>query len=200
MVQLQSELIIQNCKPFSEYLNAIEPKYVDMWMEQVKIIENTTLSEEIISFLNYPTVPIKILVFSSQWCPECAQAVTILDKFAKINANIELIIIDRDISPELYEPFMPNGDKRVPVVLFTSEDYYLVSTWNERSALKFQLMFTTLLANKSKDKELIFSELTTVFNNNSEALLDSIIDELFSELVRTFGVLNYSTRLQTALS
>jgi glutaredoxin len=200
MVQLQSELIDQNYKPFSEYLKAIPPKYIDRWMEHVKIIEQTTLSEDKISFLKYPTVPIKIIVFSSQWCPECAQAVTILDQFTKINSKIELLIIDRDQSPELYEPFMPNGDKRVPVVLFTSEDYYLVTTWNEKSSLKFQLMFTTLFTNRGKDKELIFSELTNIFNKNSVALLDAIIDELFSELVRTFGMLNYSTRSQTTLS
>ncbi|MHA2031761.1 MAG: thioredoxin family protein [Candidatus Kariarchaeaceae archaeon] len=181
---------------YNEYLKTMTDEQNRSWLEYS---EKTHLDEKVTKLLQSHSLPINIILFSGAWCPECALAGTILAKVEDLSSFVTLRIIDRDKSLSLYEAFMPNGEKRVPVVLFTSEDYYIVTSWVERSAKKFELLFETLQKSKGEDKDVVFDRLRKVYDKNSDLIFQTTRDELLAELTRTVGVINYSSRLNTSL-
>ena len=94
---------------------------------------------------------------------------------------------------------MPNDDERVPVVLFTSEDYYLVTSWIERPAIKFMILHEVITEMRDQGKDAAVEKLVEIIDAKEKELLQATVEELFSELARTIGALNYSTRLETVL-
>ncbi|MFX1251904.1 MAG: thioredoxin family protein [Promethearchaeota archaeon] len=196
MVQIEKDLVEDNAVDYDTYLKDMKEYEKRRW---TKNYQKTTLPEEVIEILKSPSRPINIIVFSGTWCAESALAVPILEKMAKTSDFVTLYIIEREKCPELYEPFMPNGDSRVPVVLFTSEDFYLITLWIERCAKKAVLYWKTLQEMKGKSKQATGVKLVKIFQENLEAFRQATISELYAELVRAVGTVNYSTRLGTAL-
>jgi hypothetical protein len=196
MPQLQENLIKSNSVNYQNYLLTMTKDQKENWKDyQSKIVFDKDLE----AILKSPSLPINIIVFSGAWCPECALAVSILEKMTNISSYISLHILDREKLIDVYENYRPNGDSRVPVVLFTSEDFFLVSMWIERSSLKFGLLWKVLQESKLLDKQQVFDQLAKTYQENENAIIQSTIDEIASELIRTIGTINYSTRLQTAL-
>ncbi|MHA2253430.1 MAG: thioredoxin family protein [Candidatus Kariarchaeaceae archaeon] len=196
MVQLQEDLINSIAMNYEKYLTTMTDDHLKTWKEY---LDKINLDDNNKRILQTPSLPINIIVFSGAWCPECALAVAVLLKMEELSSFVQLRIVDRDASIDLYEPFMPNNDKRVPVVLFCSDDYYVITSWVERSAKKYGLLWDVLQKNRDKGKEVVIDQLRSVYEQNSDSIIQSTIDELFSELTRTIGVINYSSRLQTAL-
>ncbi|MHA2170835.1 MAG: thioredoxin family protein [Candidatus Kariarchaeaceae archaeon] len=196
MIHLDQDQILSTSMNYNEYLKTMTDEQNRSWLEYS---EKTHLDEKVTKLLQSHSLPINIILFSGAWCPECALAGTILAKVEDLSSFVTLRIIDRDKSLSLYEAFMPNGEKRVPVVLFTSEDYYIVTSWVERSAKKFELLFETLQKSKGEDKDVVFDRLRKVYDKNSDLIFQTTRDELLAELTRTVGVINYSSRLNTSL-
>jgi len=199
MVQINPKIIKSKAITFDEYLSEISDERKLNWEKGIETVNNYQLSDKMLDFLKLPSIPLNVIIFSKEWCPECISAVAILKKFSRINESIRLQIIDRDECPELYSLYMPNDDERVPVVLFTSEDYYLVTMWIERPAIKFMLSHEIMTEMRDQGKDVIYEKFVEVFTANEKMLLQATVEELFSELARTIGALNYSTRLETAL-
>lgn len=196
MVQLQENLLKSNSTNYLEYLSGMTEDQRNIWYQyQNKIKFNSDLEK----LLKSPSLPVNIIAFSGAWCPECALAVSILDKMVKISSFISLHILDREKLPAVYEKFMPNDDRRVPVILFTSEDFYLVTMWIERSSKKFGLFWKVFQETKSLGKQEVFDRLAEAYEQNEDLIVQSTIDEITAELIRTVGTINYSTRLNTAL-
>ncbi|MFX0092589.1 MAG: thioredoxin family protein [Candidatus Hodarchaeota archaeon] len=197
MTQISASLLEANSTDYESYLKTMTDSQKEMWKENY---EKVSLNEEIKQVLRSPSRPINIVAFSGAWCGECAMTVPILAQMASMSKFLTLHIIDRDQSPELYEPFTPNGDKRVPVVIFTSEDYFVITQWVERCAIKFEMMWEVLQKRNEKEKEEIKEGLTKVFRENIELFRKETIKELSAELVRTVGTVNFSSRLKTTLA
>ncbi|MCG3218592.1 MAG: thioredoxin family protein [Candidatus Heimdallarchaeota archaeon] len=199
MVQINPELVKSKAITFDDYLSEISEERKLNWEKGVETVNNYQLSDKMLDFLKLPSIPLNIIIFSKEWCPECILAVAILEKFAKLNRSIRLQIIDRDECPELYSLYMPNDDERVPVVLFTSEDYYLVTSWIERPAIKFMILHEVITEMRDQGKDAAVEKLVEIIDAKEKELLQATVEELFSELARTIGALNYSTRLETVL-
>ncbi|MFX1535243.1 MAG: thioredoxin family protein [Promethearchaeota archaeon] len=197
MVQVDVDLLKANSMDYESYLQTMTATEKDIWE---KDYEKVILNDELKRLLKSPSRPINIIVFSKSWCGECAMAVPMLEKMARLSTFLTLYIVERDQCPELYEPFMPNGDKRVPVVLFTSEDYYVVTQWVERCAIKFGMIWDILQEMKGRPKEEIFEQRAKTVKENMEIIRKATIEELSAELLRTVGTINYSSRLKTALN
>ncbi|MHA2276352.1 MAG: thioredoxin family protein [Candidatus Kariarchaeaceae archaeon] len=196
MVQLQKNQITSNSTDYQEYLTTMPEDQRNNWKEYHNKIK---LDSNLETLLKSPALPINIIVFSGSWCPECALAGSILDKMATVSSFITLHFIDREGIPTVYENFMPNGDKRVPVILFTSEDFFIVTMWMERSSKKYELLWKVIQKTKSLAKQEVFDELAKTYKENENLIVQSTIDEITAELIRTIGTVNYSTRLNTAL-
>lgn len=74
-----------------------------------------------------------VLVVAGAWCGDCVNQCTIFDHFAKAATTIDLRFVDRDTAPEVADALSINGGRRVPSVLFLSEDFQEVARYGERT-------------------------------------------------------------------
>lgn len=81
-----------------------------------------------------------VLCLAGVWCGDCAEQCPIFAAFARETPQIQLRFVDRDEHPELAEQVMICGGKRVPVVLFLSEDYFLTGWYGDRTLAKYRQM------------------------------------------------------------
>ena len=74
-----------------------------------------------------------VLVPAGAWCGDCVNQCPIFDHFATASSTIDLRFLDRDARTDATEALAINGGKRVPVVLFLSEDFQEVARYGERT-------------------------------------------------------------------
>ena len=74
-----------------------------------------------------------VLVLAGAWCGDCVNQCTIFDHFAAASTVIDLRFLDRDALPEVADALSINGGRRVPSVLFLSEDFHPVARYGERT-------------------------------------------------------------------
>ncbi len=74
-----------------------------------------------------------VLVLAGAWCGDCVNQCPIFARFAEASPAIELRFLDRDALPEVADALAINGGRRVPMVLFLSEDYREVARYGERT-------------------------------------------------------------------
>lgn len=79
-----------------------------------------------------------VLVMAGAWCGDCVNQVPIFDHFARLAPSIDLRIIDRDARPEVADALSINGGRRVPSVLFLSEDFDEVARYGERTLAAYR--------------------------------------------------------------
>jgi hypothetical protein len=74
-----------------------------------------------------------VLCLAGAWCGDCVNQCPVFDHFARASAAIDLRFLDRDARPEVADALAINGGRRVPVVVFLSEDGYEVARYGERT-------------------------------------------------------------------
>ena len=84
------------------------------------------------------TRELKVLVMAGAWCGDCVNQVPIFARFAELSPKIQLKIINRDARDDVSQALSINGGKRVPAVLFLSEDYDEVARYGERTLAAYR--------------------------------------------------------------
>ena len=74
-----------------------------------------------------------VLCLAGAWCGDCINQCPAFDHFARASDAIDLRFLDRDALPEVRDALAITGGRRVPVVVFLSEDGHEVSRYGERS-------------------------------------------------------------------
>jgi thiol-disulfide isomerase/thioredoxin len=75
-----------------------------------------------------------VLVLSGTWCGDCAAQCPILAAIAAVNPMaIDLRFLDRDAHTDLADRVLICGGRRVPTVIFLSEDFDFVSIAGDKS-------------------------------------------------------------------
>lgn len=74
-----------------------------------------------------------VLCLCGAWCGDCINQCPAFDHFARASTAIDLRFLDRDARPEAADALSINGGRRVPVVVFLSEDGFEVSRYGERT-------------------------------------------------------------------
>jgi thiol-disulfide isomerase/thioredoxin len=83
----------------------------------------------------------KVLVVSGIWCGDCVQQCPLLQAVADANpARIDLRLIDRDQHRDLAERVRINGGDRVPVAIFTAEDFEFCAAFGDRSLSRYRAL------------------------------------------------------------
>ncbi len=80
----------------------------------------------------------KVLVVAGTWCGDCVQQCPIFDRFAAVNDKIRLWFFDRDAQPDLADELAVCGAKRVPAVLFMSEDNHTCGRFGDRTLSRYR--------------------------------------------------------------
>ena len=74
-----------------------------------------------------------VLCVAGAWCGDCINQCPAFDHFARASSAIDLRFLDRDARPDVRDALAINGGRRVPVVVFLSEDGHEVSRYGERT-------------------------------------------------------------------
>jgi thiol-disulfide isomerase/thioredoxin len=77
--------------------------------------------------------PLKVLVLSETWCPDCTDNLPILNEIAKRTGKFDVRIIGRDAFPEVADAHLKEGKFRsIPTMIFFDQDGNEVGTFIER--------------------------------------------------------------------
>jgi hypothetical protein len=74
-----------------------------------------------------------VVCLCGAWCGNCINQCPAFDHFARASVAIDWRFLDRDARSEVAEALSINAGRRVPVVVFLSEDGYEVSRYGERT-------------------------------------------------------------------
>lgn len=80
----------------------------------------------------------KVLVLSGAWCGDCATQCPIFERFAEQTDKLQIRYLDRDDEPDFAESMLTCGGKRVPGVLFLSEDNMVCGRYGDKTLAKFR--------------------------------------------------------------
>jgi hypothetical protein len=79
-----------------------------------------------------------VLCLAGAWCGDCVNQCPIFDHFAQASDRIQMRYFDRDAHPDLTAELAICGGKRVPVVVFLSEDGHEVCRFGDRTLSKYR--------------------------------------------------------------
>lgn len=86
----------------------------------------------------------KVLVLAGTWCGDCVDQCPVFDRFAAESENIRVRFLDRDDHADLSEKLSICGGRRVPVVVFLSEDDRFCGLHGDRALAKYRKMASEL--------------------------------------------------------
>jgi len=121
--------------PYDEYVTTGEPHQIEAWG---KIYDQASLTPEQTSLIESFNREMHVIVSSGVWCGDCVQQLPLLQRIAEANPNIKLRFVDRDTHKDLAEQISVNAGMRVPVALFLSEDFELVSVFGDRTLTRYR--------------------------------------------------------------
>jgi len=126
-----------------------------------------------------------VLCLAGAWCGDCVSQCPILEHFARACPKIHLRFVDRDADPSFTEGLQICGGRRVPVVLFLSEDFAECARYGDRTLSRYRTMAG----------ELTGAACPTGLMNSGDALAETAEDWL-REFERVQLMLRVSARLR----
>lgn len=80
-----------------------------------------------------------VLCLAGTWCGDCVYQCPILDHIGAANPSaIEIRYLDRDALPEVSDLLRINDGRRVPTVVFLSEDFFEVARFGDRTLSRYR--------------------------------------------------------------
>ena len=112
------------------------PKYLAHMQKNRELIAAITqeihLSAEDTKFFGALSGPIRALVISEDWCPDCALNVPVLMRIAGAAPRLEVRFAGRDDNLEVLEYAKKGDRKAIPTFLFFDAGWDLIGHWIER--------------------------------------------------------------------
>lgn len=81
-----------------------------------------------------------LLCLAGTWCGDCVTQGPILQRFAEAGPQLRLRFADRDEESPLQDELRLNAGRRIPVVLFLSEDFEECGRYGDRSLAVYRRM------------------------------------------------------------
>ena len=96
--------------------------------------ENAAKNADIdITAFNELKSPVKVLVLSEEWCPDCTDGLPIINRVAEESGKLDVRIFPRDQNLDLADQFLNKGEFRsVPTVIFLDDNYDAIGFVSER--------------------------------------------------------------------
>ena len=193
--KITEEFVKRHGLTYEEYVNQLEPAFQRRYQRSY---QKVALSEEQINFLKLPSRPVRAIVFTTKTCTDSVSAVPIMKKIQEHGTFIDLRVIDINKGDqeveEVFENYTTNGDKRVPVIITLSEDYYEINRWVERSALGYKLYYES--KRNAKDTDDFYKKVRMAFSENWGEIQNDSLQEIWHNLVKTITIVNTSSRLK----
>ncbi|WP_298531175.1 thioredoxin family protein [uncultured Algibacter sp.] len=117
---------LEKTKTYAHYTK-LNDKRMKRWDKTVKV--SKAALKRIAEFQH----KITWLVITESWCGDAAHVIPVLNKIAVLNTNITLRLVLRDVSPELMDDFLTNGNRSVPkVICIDDETGEVIHTYGPR--------------------------------------------------------------------
>jgi len=102
--------------------------------ELLAIGENAAKNADIdVSPFNALKSPVKVLVLSEEWCPDCTDGLPIINRIAEESGKLDVRIFPRDQNLDLADQFLNKGEFRsIPTVIFLDDNYESIGFVSER--------------------------------------------------------------------
>ncbi len=84
--------------------------------------------------------PMPVLCLAGAWCGDCINQCPIFQHFAGAAPAITVRYLDRDEHADVQSALQINGGKRVPVLVFFSEDGFEAARYGERTLSQYRHM------------------------------------------------------------
>jgi thiol-disulfide isomerase/thioredoxin len=81
-----------------------------------------------------------VLCVAGAWCGDCVNQCPILARIAEQNPKIGLRFVDRDVQPAAQDALSMNAGRRVPAVVFLSEDDHECGRYGDRTLATYRQM------------------------------------------------------------
>jgi hypothetical protein len=125
-------------------------------------------------------------VVAGAWCGDCIQQCPMLDHFATANERIQIRYFDRDQHPDLADAVSLCGGRRVPTVVFLSEEMKFCGLLGDRTLSKYRDLVASLDG----------AACPTGLVGPSADLQAAVIQDWLNEFERVQGMLRTSPRLR----
>ncbi len=122
--------VFEQSLPYDAYLEAHGTEaHRARWQRVYERVSLTAEQKELVAgFVRR----MNVLVLAGAWCGDCANQCPILQRIAEQSPRIDLRFIDQETNPDLTEALRINGGRRVPVVVFLSEDFAECARYGDR--------------------------------------------------------------------
>ncbi|MGH2627561.1 MAG: thioredoxin family protein [Anaerolineales bacterium] len=104
------------------------------------VYERIRLTEAQRQLLSGAQRRIHLLCLAGTWCGDCATQGPILQRIAEAGPEIRLRFADRDEESPLQDALRLNAGRRIPVVLFLSEDFEECARYGDRTLAVYRRM------------------------------------------------------------
>jgi len=116
--------------PYEQYLASSDPRHSERWRTAEQAISLTAHQRQLLgSFVRQ----MPVLCLSGVWCGDCVRQGPIFHAFEKAAPVVDVRFLDREEFPELMDELRICGAKKVPVVVFLTEDFFEVERYGDRT-------------------------------------------------------------------
>lgn len=124
--------------PYAEFLERHgEPRHRERWQ---RIYEQVALGEGQRSLLAGFTRRMHLLCVAGAWCGDCVLQCPILERMQEASPSIAVRFMDRDAHADVQDALVVNAGRRVPVVVFLSEDFEECARFGDRTLSTYRRM------------------------------------------------------------
>lgn len=124
--------------PYQDFLDHYAtPAQRDRWQAVYDRVALTPAQQELLGGF---ARQMHLLCLAGTWCGDCVLQGPILQRLAEGTARIAVRFLDRDDHPAVQDALMLNAGRRVPVVVFLSEDLYECGRFGDRTLSTYRKM------------------------------------------------------------
>jgi len=159
------------------------PAHRERWKATFDAVKLTDAQKQLLGSFTRQT---NVMVLAGAWCGDCSGQCPIFDRFAEAAPVISVRYLDNAEHPDVQQELSINGGKRVPVVVFFSEDGYEVMRYGERTLSRYRQMM----------RDFAGDSCPTGIAMSGDPLLAQVTQDWLNEFERVQWLLRLSARLR----
>jgi hypothetical protein len=169
--------------PLADFLTKYGPNYRPRWQATLDAVRLTDAQARLLESFTRQT---NVLVLAGAWCGDCSGQCPIFERFAEAAPVLTVRYLDNAAHADVQQELSINGGKRVPVVVFFSEDGFEVSRYGERTLSKYRQMV----------RDFAGDVCPTGIGASDDPLLAQVTQDWLNEFERVQWLLRLSARLR----
>ncbi|MDQ7859468.1 MAG: thioredoxin family protein [Armatimonadota bacterium] len=170
--------------PYGEFLARHgEPRHQERWQ---RIYDQVALTDAQRGLLASFTRRMHLLCVAGAWCGDCVLQGPVLQHLAEASPAVALRFVDRDAHAAVQDALMLNAGRRVPVVVFLSEDFQECGRYGDRTISMYRRMA----------QERLGAACTTGIVPPADGYVAAVTDDWVTEVERVQLMLRLSPRLR----